>query len=267
MFTLPLWDDNPTDRTPFLTWAFIAACVAVFLWQLSLPEGLERAAVFSLGVIPAVLFGHAELPTELYLVPGWASVFTSMFLHGGWMHLAGNMLFLWIFGNNVEDSMGHGRFLVFYLLCGAAAALVQSAAAPLATIPMIGASGAIGGVLGAYILLHPKANVRVLLVIFLYIRLLNVPAMIVLGIWFVMQFVSGWSAAADQGGVAFWAHVGGFVAGAALIPFFKRREVRLFDRPHSRPFEVLPPGSVRRRGGSVPTTRPRRDDDRRGPWG
>ncbi len=271
MFTIPLYDDNPTLRPSVLTWLIIAACVAVYLWQFSLPTRAGEAIVYSLGVIPAVLFGRAELPPQLQMVPGWASVFTSMFLHGGWMHLLGNMLYLWIFGNNVEDAMGHGRFLVFYLLCGLAAALAQSLIDPGSTIPMIGASGAIAGVLGAYLMLHPRANVRVLLVIFFYIRLLNVPAVIVLGLWFALQLLSGWGSSAEEGGVAFWAHIGGFVAGIVLIPLFKDRDVPLFGAPQSQAFQVMPASHISR--GSVPPV-PRRDhspwddEDRpRGPWG
>lgn len=270
MFTIPLYDDNPTLRTPVLTWAIIAACVAVYLWQVSLPPRAGEAIVYSLGVIPAVLFGKAELPPQLHMVPGWASIFTSMFLHGGWMHLIGNMLYLWIFGNNVEDAMGHGRFLVFYLLCGLAAALTQSFMSPGSTVPMIGASGAIAGVLGAYLLLHPRANVRVLLVIFFYIRLLNVPAVIVLGLWFALQLLSGWNSSAEEGGVAFWAHIGGFVAGVMLIPLFKDSDIPLFGASRSQPFQVLPAARISR--GSVPPSprsdAPRDEDERpRGPWG
>lgn len=270
MFTIPLYDDNPTIRTPFVTWALIAACVTFFLWQVMLPPAAQEATVYALGVVPAVLFGRAELPAEIALIPPWASIFSSMFLHGSWMHLAGNMLYLWIFGNNVEDAMGHFRFIVFYLLCGAAAALAQSLAAPESTIPMIGASGAIAGVLGSYLLLHPRANVRVLFIILFFIRLINVPAVIVLGLWFVVQIASGAMAPADQGGVAFWAHVGGFVAGMGLIALFKERGVPLFDAPHSRPFTSEPARSLRRT--SIPSV-PRRGEGRRpwngrsGPWG
>lgn len=272
MFTIPLYDDNPTLRTPFVTWALIAICVAVFLWQTTLPPEAQQAFVYSLGVIPAVLFGEARLHPDLQMVPAWASIFTSMFLHGGWMHLIGNMLYLWIFGNNVEDSMGHGRFIVFYLGCGVAAALAQSLAAPLAQIPMIGASGAIAGVLGAYLLLHPKANVRVLIVILLFIRLINVPAVIVLGIWFAVQVMSGAATAAGGGGVAFWAHVGGFVAGAALIPLFKFGQVPLFQGAHSRPFEATSAREIGRGRSRIPSTPPPKRDkggdrDDRGPWG
>ena len=268
MFFFPLYDDNPTLRRPVVTMAIIVLCVLVYLWQLSLPPQAEALAIFSLGLIPAVLFGSAQLPPELQAVPPWATVVTSMFLHGGVLHLAGNMLYLWIFGNNVEDSMGRGRFVLFYLLCGTAAALAQSLANPTSEIPMLGASGAIGGVLGAYLVLHPRANVRVFFLFFILVRLINVPAIIVLGVWFAGQILSGVATplSDEDGGVAFWAHVGGFVAGVMLIPFFKRREVPLLEPAHSRPFAVMPPGTppdappgapVRRRG-SVPDAGHRR---------
>jgi membrane associated rhomboid family serine protease len=250
MFTLPIGDDNPTARPGFVTWLLIGLCVAVYLWQASLGTELGEAAVYALGVIPAVLFGNADLPHELDWVPPWASVITSMFLHGGVLHLAGNMLYLWIFGNNVEDAMGHGRFVLFYLLCGVAAALVQSLIDPMSRIPMIGASGAIAGVLGAYLLLHPKANVRVLVVIIFFVRVVVVPASIVLGLWFLMQILSGASTPVSKGGVAFWAHVGGFVAGLLLLPFFKRRDVALLAPPRTEAFAVLPGSALGR--GSVP---------------
>ena len=228
---IPLRDDNPTSITPFVTYALIAACVLVFLWQMSLGEKGFEAAVLALGVTPATLLGDARLPPELYLVPPVATVFSSMFLHGGFMHLAGNMLYLWIFGNNVEDSMGHVRFVVFYLLCGVAAALAQAWPNPDSTIPMIGASGAISGVLGAYLLLFPRARVLVLIPLGAFSRIVYVPAMFVLGFWFVLQLINTALSDAGQGGVAWGAHIGGFVAGMILIPVFKYRHVRLFAPP------------------------------------
>ncbi len=229
---IPLRDDNPTSITPFVTYVFIAACILVFLWQMSLGEKGFEAAVLALGVIPAALLGDARLPPELYLVPPVATVFSSMFLHGGFMHLAGNMLYLWIFGNNVEDSMGHVRFVIFYLLCGVAAVLAQAWPNPDSTIPMIGASGAISGVLGAYLLLFPRAHVLVLIPLGAFSRLVPLPAMVVLGFWFVLQLISSGFTDGSQGGVAFGAHIGGFVAGMILIPVFKHRHVRLFAPPH-----------------------------------
>jgi membrane associated rhomboid family serine protease len=229
---IPLRDDNPTTITPFVTYAFIAACVLAFLWQMSLGEKGFEAAVLALGVTPATLLGDARLPPELYLVPPVATIFSSMFLHGGFMHLAGNMLYLWIFGNNIEDSMGHVRFVIFYLLCGVAAALAQAWPNPDSTIPMIGASGAISGVLGAYLLLFPRARVLVLIPLGAFSRIVYVPAMFVLGFWFVLQLINTALVEGGQGGVAWGAHIGGFVTGMMLIPLFKHRHVRLFAPRH-----------------------------------
>jgi membrane associated rhomboid family serine protease len=235
----PLSDDNPRRYLiPYVAWTIIGANVAVFLWQFSLgTEGGERA-IYALGMIPARLFGYADLPTELELTPPWATVLTSMFMHGGWLHLGSNMLYLWIFGDNIEDSMGHFRFLAFYLLCGVAAALAQSYINPASEIPMVGASGAISGVLGGYILLHPGATVRVLIFLGFFVTVAHIPALFVLGIWFALQLFSGLAAPTGEPGVAFWAHVGGFAAGFALVSLFKRRRVHVLERPRHRPFET-----------------------------
>jgi len=241
----PFSDDNPSSLTPIVTWSLIAACVAVFLWQLALGDTGNRA-IFGFGMIPARLFGGAELPVGIPTVAPTMTVLTSMFMHGGIMHLGGNMLFLWIFGDNVEDSMGHSRYLVFYVVCGIAAAMTQAWIDPNSTIPMIGASGAISGVLGAYLVLHPQATVRTLIILGYFVTVMHIPAIIVLGVWFAMQFFSATVSPSDVGGVAFWAHVGGFVAGMALVWFFKKREVGLWQPAHSRAFET---------------------ERRRGPWG
>jgi membrane associated rhomboid family serine protease len=221
---IPLHDDNPTTIRPFFTVGFIALCVLVFFWQLSLGPRVEQA-ILAFGVTPAVLFGHAPSPATPWPM---LTILTSMFLHGGWMHLIGNMLYLWIFGNNVEDATGHVRFALFYLACGAAAVFAQALPAPDSTIPMIGASGAISGVLGAYLLLYPHARVLVLIPLGLLSRLIRLPAMVVLGFWFLLQILSTLLADPNQPGVAFRAHAGGFVAGMVLLPLFKRRGVRLF---------------------------------------
>ncbi len=227
---IPLRDDNPTTLPPVVTVSLIVACTLVFLWQFSQNDFEAQRVVYALGVIPAVLFGEAELPPEVALVPPALTIITSMFLHGGWLHLIGNMLYLWIFGNNIEDSMGHARFVVFYALCGAAAALAQSAVAPASEVPMVGASGAIAGVLGAYLILFPHAHVLVLIPLGFFSQLIHIPAVIVLGLWFVLQFVSGAAQPTEGGGVAYWAHVGGFVAGVVLIVPFRHRTVPLFRR-------------------------------------
>ena len=228
---IPLHDDNPTHIFPALTVTLIVACVLVFLWQTSLGSQGYQAAVYALGVIPAVLLNKASLPMELAVVPPTLTVFTSMFLHGGFMHLAGNMLFLWVFGNNVEDAMGHGRFIVFYLLCGVAAVFGQVMQNPASEIPMIGASGAISGVLGAYLLLYPQARVLVLIPLWFFMQLVRLPALWVLGLWFAIQLSSALTSS-EGGGVAWFAHIGGFLAGMALLPFFKRGNVTLFHKAH-----------------------------------
>ena len=225
---IPLRDDNPATLSPVITVGLIALCTLAFFWQLSLGARAEMV-IQVLGVMPAALFGKQSLSTELMHVPVALTVVTSMFLHGGWTHLIGNMLYLWIFGNNVEDAMGHGRFVLFYLLCGAAAVLAQAVPVPDSTIPMIGASGAISGVLGAYLLLYPHARVLVLIPLGYFSRMVYLPAMVVLGFWFLLQLVSTLLANPNQPGVAFGAHAGGFVAGMLLIPLFKRRGLRLFS--------------------------------------
>ena len=228
---IPLRDDNPTTIKPLMTVAFIAACSLVFLWQLSLGTRGFEMAMYRLGVIPASLLGGKTLPPELVAIPPALTVFTSMFMHGGWMHLIGNMLYLWIFGNNIEDAMGHVRFVFFYLLCGVAAVFAQTLPDIDSTIPMIGASGAISGVLGAYLLLFPRAHVLVLIPLGFFTRTMYLPAMVVLGFWFLLQLISPALAAPGKGGVAFGAHIGGFIAGMVLLPLFKYRHVRLFAPP------------------------------------
>lgn len=212
--------------------ALIVVCALTFFWQLSLGRGQE-AAVYALGVIPAVLFDEARLVSELEWVAPALTPITSMFLHGGILHLAGNMLYLWIFGNNIEDAMGHARFIVFYLLCGIAAVFAQALPDTSSTIPMIGASGAISGVLGAYLLLYPHARVLVLIPLGFFLHTMRLKAGIVLGIWFAMQVISS-LASGDGPGVAWNAHIGGFVAGIVLLPIFKRRGVRWLQAGRSR---------------------------------
>ena len=231
---IPLKDDNPTEIKPIVTVGLIVACVLVFLHQASLPAKLGEIFVYQYGAIPAVVFGHANLPSEIVAVPAYSSLMTSMFLHGGWMHLIGNMMYLWIFGNNVEDVMGHVKFIIFYAACGIIAALSHAAIDSASTVPMVGASGAISGVLGAYLLLYPHAKVLVLIPLGFLSQMIYVPAGIVLGLWFLLQLVSGGMTIGSQGGgVAFFAHIGGFLAGMALIPFFKHSHVRFFNPGHS----------------------------------
>ena len=221
---IPLRDDNPTRTRPIVTYVVLGLCVIVFLWQLALGPGGNEVAVYALGFIPAVVFGGADLPEQLVWVPPPATILTSMFLHGGLLHLAGNLLYLWIFADNVEDRMGAGRFVVFYALCGIAAALAQAIGDLDSNIPMIGASGAVSGVLGAYILLFPRARVLVAIPIFVVLYTLRLPAVWVLGVWFLGQLMSSVALSSAGAGIAFRAHVGGFVAGLLLVTFFTRRK-------------------------------------------
>ncbi len=225
---IPLRDHNPTRTIPVVTVSIIIANVAVFLYQVDLmmhsPRAMERF-VYHMAMFPAEV-SHAFGPDAV------RSIFTSMFLHGGFLHIAGNMLYLWVFGNNVEDSMGHFRFLVFYLLCGLAAAAGQVMVGPDSTIPTMGASGAIAGVLGAYLMLFPTARIDTWIPVWwLFLTTIEVPAFFFLVFWFLLQVLNGLPALAFEpgtGGVAWWAHIGGFIAGVLLIPLFKHRGVRLF---------------------------------------
>ncbi len=236
----PIKDDNPHFLTPIVSVALVAANAAI--WFLVQGLGQEAALVSSvcqLGLIPAEVLGRLPPGTQVQLgnsacvlgdAGGWYTALTSMFLHGGWMHLLGNMWFLWIFGNNVEDSMGHVRFLIFYVLCGLIAAALQLAMSPDSAVPMVGASGAIGGVMGAYVVLYPKVRVHMLLVLGFYVTRVVVPAVFMLGYWFALQLLGAAVAfgRTGEGGVAFWAHVGGFAAGALLI--FAFRDPVMVDR-------------------------------------
>jgi rhomboid family protein len=219
---IPLRDDNPSSSFPIITILLILICVAVFVYMdRGVPAGGLRAFVLTYGAIPAKLTGRAgPVPSEEY-----GTLVTAQFLHGSWLHLIGNMLFLWIFGDNVEDLMGHGRFLVFYLLVGAAAVLAHAVVQPASTVPLVGASGAIAGVLGAYLILFPRARIISLVTFGFFLRTVAVPAVLFLPLWFAMQFVYGVASLGSQAeAVAWWAHVGGFVAGVALVlPFARRR--------------------------------------------
>jgi len=232
---IPLKDDIPSSSVPFVTITLIGLNVFAFLYQTSIgmsgdPRASEAFA-FEFGAIPCRVTGRCAVPGEF--PPAVVTIFTSMFLHGGLFHIAGNMLYLWIFGDNVEDTLGHARFLAFYLLAGAAAALAQTMVHPGSQIPMIGASGAVSGVLGAYLLLFPYASVLILLVFGFFVRIVRWPAMIVLGLWIVVQFVNGLvtfsaSGGAASGGTAWFAHIGGFLAGMVLLFLIRpRRSGRL----------------------------------------
>ena len=220
---LPLRDVNPTRHFPLMTVILIAINVIVFIYELLLGPQLE-GFVQSWAIIPYEITRGVDLPPPS-IQPIYLTLITAMFLHGGFVHIAGNMLFLWIFGNNIEDAMGSLRFLVFYLLCGLAAAFAQIAVGPNSDVPNIGASGAIAGVLGAYLLLFPRAEVQTLVFLGFFVRLVRVPALLFLGLWFVLQLFSGVAGLGMEarGGVAWFAHIGGFIAGLVLINLFRRR--------------------------------------------
>jgi membrane associated rhomboid family serine protease len=223
----PLRDENPTSRFPAVTVALIAANVAVFLFQVARPHGLEQA-VLRFGAVP-YLITHVRAAAETAAVPPLLTLLTSMFLHGSLFHLLGNMLYLWIFGNNIEDRLGPFRFTLFYLASGVAAALTHVVFEPASRVPMIGASGAIAGVLGAYALTFPRARVRTLVFLFFYIDVVAVPAALILGLWFFLQLLN----VGMGGGVAWFAHIGGFVAGMLLIALARGRSLRGLRRRES----------------------------------
>src|SRR5919109_1019436 len=212
---IPLRDVIPSRTTPVVTIAVIALNSVVFLYQFLLGPAVESFVV-KWALVPAAF--------------SWITLVTSMFLHGGFLHFAGNMLYLWIFGDNVEDRMGHGRFIAFYLLCGAAAAFTQTITDPQSVIPMVGASGAIAGVMGAYFVLYPRSRILTLVPIFFFIQLVEVPAIFFLGVWFLWQFLQGVGSLATAGlrepagGIAFWAHIAGFVTGVGTVMLFRRPE-------------------------------------------
>jgi membrane associated rhomboid family serine protease len=212
---IPLRDVIPSRTTPYVTFLLIALNTLVFLYQLTLGRAGDEFIVY-FGLVPAAF--------------SWVTVFTSMFMHGGLLHFGGNMLYLWIFGDNVEDRVGHGRFFVFYILCGMAAALTQTIINPDSVVPMVGASGAIAGVMGAYFVLYPRSRIVALLPFFIFFQVIEVPAIFFLGFWFLMQLLSGVGSIASAtagepaGGIAFWAHIAGFVAGVSGVLVFRRPE-------------------------------------------
>ncbi|MBN1314636.1 MAG: rhomboid family intramembrane serine protease [Anaerolineales bacterium] len=224
---IPIQDMNPSRTKPVITWVIIALNVIVYLYEIVL-DGMGQLDPFlyQAGVVPSLI------TTNLTNIP---DIFTSMFLHGGWIHLLGNMLYLWIFGDNIEDRMGHGRFLVFYLVGGVLASVAQIIVSPGSNVPIIGASGAIAAVLGAYLVEYPRARVRSLLMLGYFIRFVHIPAVVVLGFWFVLQFFNGFLSLSSMsaGGVAYFAHIGGFVAGMILVKLFTigRPKVSDWDLP------------------------------------
>ncbi|MBN2468535.1 MAG: rhomboid family intramembrane serine protease [Deltaproteobacteria bacterium] len=224
---IPLRDRNPSGTFPFVTIFLIVVNVLVFLYQLSLGRSLPTF-LYQYSLVPARLFYDSAAPVAAS-IPGILSFFSSMFFHGGWLHIIGNMWYLWIFGDNVEDRLGHGMFIVFYLVCGFVAALFHVVLNPRSIVPVVGASGAIAGVLGAYLVCYPFARVLTLVPIFVFIQLVEIPAIFFLVLWFLLQFFSGTltiavTAETAAGGVAWWAHVGGFLCGAVIIKLLPQRK-------------------------------------------
>jgi membrane associated rhomboid family serine protease len=237
---IPISDENPTIHTPVMTWVLLGLMFASWFVVEGAGDAFRMAvSVCNYGMVPGELTGRAEVGVGVPLGSGlacvvdrnainWLTPLTSMFLHGGWMHLLGNALFFWVFGNNIEDSMGPGRFLIFYLVCGVIAAVTHVIMDPSSPIPTVGASGAIAGVLGAYLVLYPKVRVNMLFFFVIFVRIIPLPAWTVLIYWFIVQLISGWSQLTPlrpevSAGVAFWAHIGGFLAGVALIKLFEDR--------------------------------------------
>lgn len=251
----PIRDHNPSGRTPYVTYFLMAANVAIFLSYVGIMQDAR--------LINGFWLDWALIPARLDHGQGSYTLMSSMFLHGGWMHLAGNMLFLFIFGDNVEDEMGHVGYLLFYLAAGAAAGWAQYLSEPLSNVPTVGASGAIAGVMGAYLLLFPKAKVDILIIFIVFFRIFPIPAWIMLALWFALQFAGGLTADVTAGGVAYWAHAGGFIAGMILtIPLWLRRGGPSYwgrtegHPPHPEAHYTLVKSSIPKVGRRKP----------RGPW-
>lgn len=218
---IPIKNNTPTETFPFVTIFIILANVAAFIYQLSLEPPLRLVLIMRAGVIPYEISHRVDTP-PLLGYPVHLTLISSMFLHGGFLHIIGNMLYMWIFGNNIEDRIGHIRFIFFYLICGVVATLIHIQSDPESTIPLIGASGAISGVLGAYIILFPKARILTLLTLGFFIRLVQLPAVVFLGLWIILQFINAYYS--SQPGVAWIAHIGGFFTGLILVPLFKKTQ-------------------------------------------
>ncbi|MGH6717927.1 MAG: rhomboid family intramembrane serine protease [Alphaproteobacteria bacterium] len=249
---IPIRDENPTARSAVVTFLLIAGSIGVFVWMASLDREMNRWVTYTLGMVPAVVSGDVGFEPYFPWFPAVASPVTALFLHADYVHLGFNMLFLWVFGNNVEDKLGHGRFLVFYLLAGLAAAAAHMATSPTSLVPMIGASGAISGVLGAYLLMFPFARVRTLIPPLIF-RTFPIPAWVFLGLWFALQSVNAsiqaiTPAGMTEGGVAWTAHAAGFVAGMVLLLVLRPRGVGLFMR--------VVPAQGKRTGARKPARKP-----------
>ena len=219
---IPIYDDNPALGKPLLVITIIAVCIIVWFWQSGLSYQDNNTVIVNFGLTPKVFLSGPLL--------SFFTLFTSMFMHGGFMHLAGNMLYLWIFGDNIEGALGHFRFVIFYFLCGTAAAFTQILSAPDSTIPMIGASGAVSGVLGAYLIFYPRARIRTFVFLGIFITFLRLPAVLLLGLWILGQVISAVVSNPGSTGVAWFAHLGGFFMGMLLAPLLKKPNISIFQK-------------------------------------
>ena len=258
MFFFPFKDDNPTKNKPFISYLIIFLCCIIFLFQFSLSSQAGYSIIKTFGATPYLL------TNELFQY--WYSILSSMFLHGSLMHLIGNLIYLWIFGDNIEDEFGRFNFIIFYILCGIGAVIAQILLDPQSKVPMIGASGAIAGLLGSYIVLHPKAKIYVFAWIIIFVKLIKVPAFIVISIWIGLQFMNVF----DQGssGVAYSAHIGGFLTGLILTPFFKKNTTKIFTLDGNKPYisenisEELDKDSILRH---MPSNK-KKEKENKNPW-
>ena len=220
MFFFPISDVNATKNKPIISWIILICCIVIFIYQKNFDYHFEQKIILTFGMIPSVLFEIKQLPAELAIIPSYMTLISSMFLHGGWMHLIGNMTYLYIFGDNIEDKLGKFKFLIFYISCGIFAGLCQALIDVNSEIPMIGASGAISGILGAYLILFPKKEIKVFFWFFIFIKIFRIPAMYVIGCWIFIQFFSLNNS--EESNIAYLAHIGGFIFGIILIFMFRK---------------------------------------------
>ena len=221
MFFFPISDENVTKKKPIISWIILICCVLIFIYQKYSGYHFEQKIILTFGMIPSVLFKIKQLPHELAIVSSYMTLVSSMFLHGGWMHLIGNMIYLYIFGDNIEDELGKIKFIIFYIICGIFAGLSQALIDINSEIPMIGASGAISGILGAYLILFPKKEIKVFFWFFIFIKIFRIPAMYVIGCWIFIQFFSLNNS--EESNVAYVAHIGGFIAGIIFILILRKK--------------------------------------------
>ncbi len=228
MFFFPISDENITKNKPIISWIILICCILIFIYQKNLGYHFEQKTILSFGMIPSVLFNVKQLSDDLVIIPAYMTLISSMFLHGGWMHLIGNMAYLYIFADNIEDELGKFKFIIFYISCGILAGLSQALIDVNSEIPMIGASGAISGILGAYLILFPKKDIKVFFWFFIFVKIFRVPAMYVIGCWILIQFFSLNNS--KDSNIAYLAHIGGFIGGIILIIIFRKKNSKQSKR-------------------------------------